>query len=257
MKKILALMLSALMMVAVFTGCNKSAGKDGETTGNGSSFKVQNGQTIATIKVKDFGEIKVALFPDVAPKAVENFTTHAKDGYYNGLKFHRIIADFMIQGGDPKGDGTGGESIWGKPFEDEFSSNARNFTGALSMANSGPATNGSQFFIVNSPPITVPDEAKEYLKSSGVETKTNYMSEYINAIRQNSGYEAIEYSKDDLKKYEKEGGTPWLDNAHTVFGQVYEGLDLVKKIMDQAASDSGQPTKDVIIESITISEYKG
>ena len=93
------------------------------------------------------GVIKIKLFPEYAPKAVENFKTHAKNGYYDGLTFHRIINEFMIQGGDPNGDGSGGESIWGVPFEDEFSTEVLNYRGAF-MANSGPNTNGSQFFIV-------------------------------------------------------------------------------------------------------------
>ncbi len=94
------------------------------------------------------GTIEIELRADLAPKAVENFTTHIKDGYYNGLIFHRIIKQFMIQGGDPTGTGRGGVSIWGKPFKDEFSSQALfNKVGILAMANSGPNTNGSQFFI--------------------------------------------------------------------------------------------------------------
>lgn len=108
---------------------------------------------IAVIKT-DKGDIKVRLFPEEAPKAVENFVTHAENGYYDGLIFHRVIKDFMIQGGDPKGTGTGGESIWGKPFADEFSSELHNFRGALSMANAGPNTNGSQFFIVQADSVS-------------------------------------------------------------------------------------------------------
>ena len=100
----------------------------------------------ATIKTNK-GDMKFNLLSDAAPKAVENFVTHAKNGYYDGLIFHRVIKDFMIQGGDPTGTGCGGESIWGKPFEDEFSIDARNYYGSLSMANSGTNTNGSQFFI--------------------------------------------------------------------------------------------------------------
>ena len=96
----------------------------------------------------NYGTIKIRLFPKVAPKAVENFKTHVENGYYDGLTFHRVIEGFMIQGGDPIGNGTGGESIWGKPFEDEFDINYHNFRGTLSMANAGPNTNGSQFFIV-------------------------------------------------------------------------------------------------------------
>ena len=94
------------------------------------------------------GTIKLRLFPEKAPKTVENFVTHAKEGYYDGLTFHRVINGFMIHGGDTLGNGTGGESIWGRPFEDEFDVELRNFRGALSMANAGPCTNGSQFFIV-------------------------------------------------------------------------------------------------------------
>lgn len=233
-KKIISLLLSVVMITAVFTGCEK---KKKENT--------------ATIKIKDFGEITVELYPDAAPKAVENFTTHAKKGYYDGVSFHRIITDFMMQGGDPKGDGTGGESIWGKPFEDEFSEK-RHITGALSMANSGPNTNGSQFFIVYAKPIEVPDQAKESFKSYNIKTETGYMKEYINAVRQQGKSEPIEYSKEDIKNYEKKGGTPWLDNKHTVFGQVVDGMDVVKKIMNETSTEDGEPKKSVVIEKITV-----
>jgi len=93
------------------------------------------------------GNIELELFPDVAPLAVENFMTHIKNGYYNKIAFHRIIRGFMIQGGDPTESGRGGESIWGKPFKDEFKSKTFNKPGILAMANAGPGTNGSQFFI--------------------------------------------------------------------------------------------------------------
>ncbi|CAF23857.1 MULTISPECIES: peptidylprolyl isomerase [Candidatus Protochlamydia] len=104
-------------------------------------------QPIAQIETTQ-GTIEVALRPDVAPKATENFIKHAKDGYYNGVIFHRVIKGFMIQGGDPTGTGRGGESIWNKPFEDEVSDNVKfDRPGLLAMANAGPKTNGSQFFI--------------------------------------------------------------------------------------------------------------
>ncbi|HBO57618.1 MAG: peptidylprolyl isomerase [Puniceicoccaceae bacterium MED-G31] len=94
------------------------------------------------------GSIEFKLFEDIAPKTCENFTTHIKNGYYNGIIFHRIIESFMIQGGDPTGTGMGGESIWGKPFEDECAQDVTfNKSGLLAMANAGPGTNGSQFFI--------------------------------------------------------------------------------------------------------------
>ncbi|OIO58695.1 MAG: peptidylprolyl isomerase [Verrucomicrobia bacterium CG_4_10_14_3_um_filter_43_23] len=94
------------------------------------------------------GEIELTLMPEVAPKACENFITHVKNGYYDGIIFHRVIPGFMIQGGDPSGNGTGGESIWGKEFEDECKGDVKfNEPGMLAMANRGPSTNGSQFFI--------------------------------------------------------------------------------------------------------------
>lgn len=109
------------------------------------------GDTIATF-VTSMGDIQVRLFPEHAPKTVENFTTLAKDGKYDKTIFHRIIADFMIQGGDyTNHNGTGGKSMWGTEFEDEFHDDLTHLKGALSMANAGPGTNGSQFFIVHAP----------------------------------------------------------------------------------------------------------
>lgn len=109
--------------------------------------KPQAGEDIAVLNTNK-GTIKIRLFPEAAPKAVENFKSLIQDKYYDGIIFHRVINNFMIQGGDPTGSGMGGNSKWEKPFEDEFDVNFRNFRGALSMANSGPNTNGSQFFIV-------------------------------------------------------------------------------------------------------------
>ena len=98
------------------------------------------------------GTIEFKLFDDIAPKACENFRTHVKNGFYDGVIFHRIIEEFMIQGGDPTGTGRGGESIWGKPFEDECKPDVKfDRSGLLAMANAGPGTNGSQFFITTVP----------------------------------------------------------------------------------------------------------
>jgi len=225
-KKGIALSLTALLIVTMFTGCKKD-GKDNPKTPDNSKT------VIATMVVKDYGTITIELYPEKAPKTVENFVKHSKDGYYNGLTFHRVMFDFMIQGGDPNGDGTGGKSIWGGSFEDEFS-DLRNFTGAISMANSGPNTNGSQFFIVNS--------------------KTSLPKELVNSYRQQQGLEAIDYSASDYKKYEEVGGTPWLDNKHTVFGYVKTGMDVVDKVMQVEVAEGAKPVTPVIIESITIAE---
>ena len=111
------------------------------------------------------GAIKLELYPEIAPKTVENFIGLAKENYYDGVIFHRVISDFMIQGGDPTGTGMGGKSIWGEQFEDEFSPYLFNLRGALSMANAGPGTNGSQFFIVTAP--EVPANMMEQMTGAG------------------------------------------------------------------------------------------
>ncbi len=183
----------------------------------------------ATIKTNR-GDMTFVLFPEIAPKAVENFTTHAKNGYYNGLIFHRVIKDFMIQGGDPMGTGIGGESIWGTPFEDEFSVEAHNYYGALSMANAGPSTNGSQFFIVQAK--TAPQQMLEQMEQL---TDKGYPRECID------NYKAV-------------GGTPWLDYHHTVFGQIIEGKDVLEDIAAVKTAPGDKPLYDVVIETIEITE---
>ena len=188
----------------------------------------QKGDTLAVMHT-NMGDIKIKLFPEKAPKTVENFVTHSKNGYYNGLKFHRVINDFMIQGGDPRGNGTGGESIWGGSFSDEFDPELHNLRGALSMANSGPDTNGSQFFIVQA--REVPSNMLEQMRDL-----------------EDNGFPA-----DITAAYEVLGGTPWLDFRHTVFGQVTEGMDVVDAIA-AVETVNDVPRSDVIIESIEVTE---
>lgn len=188
----------------------------------------QKGDTLAVMHT-NMGDIKIKLFPEKAPKTVENFVTHSKNGYYNGLKFHRVINDFMIQGGDPRGNGTGGESIWGGSFSDEFDPELHNLRGALSMANSGPDTNGSQFFIV---------QARE--------VPSNMLEQMRNL--EDNGFPA-----DITAAYEALGGTPWLDFRHTVFGQVTEDMDVVDAIA-AVETVNDVPRSDVIIESIEVTE---
>ncbi len=146
MNKILLTALALLFVL--FTGCNA---KDSNVTApevkKAISSDTNKKETLVTIKTNQ-GDIVLKMFPKVAPLAVENFVTHAKEGYFDGLIFHRVIKDFMIQGGDPTGTGRGGESIWKKEFVNEYAPNVvfdRPFL--LAMANHGPNTNGSQFFI--------------------------------------------------------------------------------------------------------------
>lgn len=178
----------------------------------------------ATIKTNQ-GEIVVQLFEKLAPKTVKNFIELASKGYYDGVTFHRVIPDFMIQGGDPTGTGRGGESTYGHPFEDEFSDQLFNFNGALSMANAGPNTNGSQFFIVSNE--HVPANMIDQMKMVG----------YPQAV--------IDY-------YQEHGGTPWLDHRHTVFGQVIKGMDVVQAISKVQRDQMDKPKDDVVMEKVTI-----
>lgn len=113
-----------------------------------ANLKAEETMTTIFVFETNQGTFEVTLKPEVAPKACENFSKLIAKGYYDGIIFHRVIKDFMIQGGDPTGTGRGGSSIWNKSFEDEFSSSVKfNKKGLLAMANAGPNTNGSQFFI--------------------------------------------------------------------------------------------------------------
>ena len=208
----------------------------------------QKGEEIAVITTS-LGEIKVKFCPLEAPKAVENFISLSKKGYYNGLTFHRVISDFMIQGGDPEGTGTGGESIWGKDFEDEFSPNMYHFRGALAMANSGADTNGSQFYIVQKPTISEGyfDYVKQVIDQYG-STELLYNQSTNKIFRTN-------YSDLVKAKYEEIGGTPELDYGYTIFGQAFEGLDVVDAIANVEKDDKDKPLQDVIVEKIEIVNY--
>jgi len=242
MRKSLQALFGLLMVVLVLTACGTST-KEKSQSENAAPETEQKegdqqvGNTVypqLTNEVAEnerlvemetsMGSIKIKLFPEYAPKAVENFIKHSEEGYYDGLIFHRVIKDFMIQGGDPNGNGTGGESIWGDPFEDEFSQNLFNIRGALSMANAGANTNGSQFFIVQSTELD--PSMKSQMEDAG-------------------------YPKEIIDAYE-DGGTPWLDHAHTVFGQVIEGMDVVDEIADVPVDAKDKPEKDVIVQKVKV-----
>ena len=185
------------------------------------------GDQIAIFHIKDYGDITVKFFENVAPKAVENFITHAKEGYYN-----RVIEEFMIQGGDPEGTGYGGESIWGKGFEEELSTEVLPYRGALCMASAGTGTSslGSQFYIVQA---NYKEDMELYLQSYGLE---NFIESY-----KVYGGDLV-----DLVGY----------GQYTTFGQVVSGMDVVDKIAKVETNPSNdKPLEDVVIESIEITTY--
>lgn len=244
MKKLLLIAGLTLATLLTLTACSSSKNSTGATDDSGSTASMKdtndekrkklnalelpqlstavadNEDSVEMVTSK--GSITIKLFPEIAPKAVENFMTLAKKGYYDGVTFHRVINDFMIQGGDPDGTGTGGESIWGEGFGLEISDQLYHIRGALSMANTGAEnSNGSQFFIV---------QAKDDVKSGLLDTK---------------------YPQDILDAY-SEGGSPTLDGSYTVFGQVIKGMDIVDAIAAVETDDNDKPTSDVTITKINI-----
>ena len=227
------------------------------------------GRPTAVIKTT-LGDITVQLYPQEAPKAVENFLTHAKNGYYDGIIFHRVIQDFMIQGGDPTGTGRGGESIWGESFEDEFSHKLHNFRGALSMANSGINTNGSKFFIVQcADPLTDATAQSAMLQWTvnrfqreldlAPQAEAEALMKELNtklAAYQGEGFpqEMLDEYQPAVEQYKKVGGTPHLDYKHTVFGQVISGMEVVDAIAGVKTGSGDKPSEDVKILGIQVNE---
>lgn len=187
----------------------------------------KKGETIANIHTT-MGDIKVKFFKTEAPNAVENFIKLSEKDYYDGLIFHRVMADFMIQGGDPTGTGMGGESFYGKAFADEFSDKLHNFRGAMSMANSGANTNQSQFFMVQRKETG--EEVDQFMQKNKLDEKLQ-------------------------KEYQEKGGTPWLDNKHTVFGQIFEGIEVLDKIAGVEVDKDSRPIEEVKILDIEILKY--
>ena len=254
--KILLLVFVTVIMLLVLTGCegenatqikinnsdttsnttNNTENEEGEVKLSDIDFKSaaekqmampNSGDTVAIMHIKDYGDVKFKFFEDVAPKAVENFLTHAREGYYNGLTFHRVINEFMIQGGDPKGDGTGGESIWGEGFGTELDYTLVPYRGSLCMAMSSlPNSIGSQFFITQA---HYSEDMYSYLKNSLPVSLMNQYKEY--------------------------GGYLSLYMQYTVFGQVYEGMDIIDKIAAVETDENDKPITDVVIESIEVTTY--
>ena len=222
------LVFIAVLLCFALTACSTKIVNLSKVESNEVQFaQPQSGDTVATIKT-NMGDIKVILYPQYAPLAVENFITHAQNGYYDGVIFHRVIEDFVIQSGDPEGTGYGGKSIWGLDFSDEFSDNLHHYTGALSMANKGEDTNGSQFFIVTcQPQTTITNEIALLMEQAG------WRNEVIDA-------------------YKQAGGTPNLDYKHTVFGQVYEGLEIAFNISFAKTDIKDKPKEAIVIETIEV-----
>ncbi|MGN1318680.1 MAG: peptidylprolyl isomerase [Lachnospirales bacterium] len=215
---------------------------DGTITISNSSLiqfsDVKEGETLAIIYT-DLGDIIIRFFPQYAPKAVENFIGLAKQGYYNGVSFHRVINGFMIQGGDPTATGAGGNSIWRRPFENEVCRELRNFRGALAMANAGENTNTSQFYIVQNNKL---DKNVEIAAKNQLEQQKN------------TDNKNLPFPNEVLEKYIEIGGAPHLDFGYTVFGQVIEGMEVVDKIAEVETDANDKPINDIVMNRVDIIE---
>ncbi len=243
------------------TGALSLAACQGQEQGQGSESSSalpqltapEKGEEIIVLKTT-MGYIKLRVFPDEAPKAVENFITHARNGYYDGVIFHRIIENFMIQGGDPDGTGSGGESIWGGGFGYE-KNNLRHFKGALAMAHSSlPDSNGSQFYIVQNSDAS---SMSDLLEMQDEPAHQLLQQRQVQALDENGNtlYWRDIFPTDVLNEYIKSGGSYHLDlqynlDGHTVFGHVIEGMDVVDAIAAVPVDGSGKPDTDVVIERV-------
>ena len=244
-KKNIVAIACCLAMTAALSGCGQknisvsdskkaattSAASEASNIAFGSDVRnftaPEKGEKIIILKVKDYGEIKIKLFPEYAELGVENFLGLAEQNYYDGIIFHRIINNFMIQGGDPTGTGRGGQSIYGEKFDGGVDPHLIHVSGALAYANSGStSTNGSQFYIV----------------TGNTYTESQFPENYPESAKQ---------------AYLKAGGYPYLDGGYTVFGQVFDGLDIVFKLQQVQTDSNDKPLKDVVIESLTVGEYNG
>lgn len=208
----------------------------------------EQGEKIAVLEVEGYGTIKMRLFPDNAPKAVENFKTLAKEGKYDGVPFHRVIKDFMIQTGDTSLNGGDGKDIWGSGFGIEVSDTLHHYSGAVAMArtNDMKAGQSSQFYIVS-------NENIKQIADSQFDSFETQLSAAGNSVT---------YSDKVRELYNEKGGYPPLDMQYTVFGQVFEGLDVVNQIA-AVECEMGQdrqmssPVEKVVISKAQIVAYEG
>ena len=276
--KIKNIILSAMIAAGCIFGAAACKSSDsvsdnhvsGDITGNVGDVAPKNGDLIAEFEINGFGTIRAVLFPDAAPTGVENFRLLADAGYYDGLTIHRVVEDFMFQGGSLNGDGTGGDALVNDgSFGVETANNMRHFYGALCYANA-MGTNTTQFYIVNNDePQELGDDfsyiysyAEMYAQtaaSAGSDAERDYYNFQADYYRNMASW--AENATEDIKsKYKQVGGTPTLDGNYTVFGQVYDGFDVIESISavqveDNGMSEISKPVQEITINSVTVYEY--
>lgn len=255
-------------------GDNSGSGSvsDSVIAGNVGDVAPQKGDLVAEIEIKGFGTIRAVLFPDAAPIGVENFRLLADGGFYDGLTIHRVVSDFMFQGGSLNGDGTGGDALVnGGSFGVETDNNLRHFYGALCYANA-MGTNTTQFYIVNSRKsqelggdysyiYDYADQYEQAAESAGSDDEKKYYNFQASYYR-NMASSAENATEDIKSKYKEVGGTPTLDGNYTVFGQVYEGFDVIESVSAAEVEDNGmgevsKPVQEITIASVKVYEFEG
>ena len=291
------ILLSAVLSAGVMlssAGCSLFGGDSAASSGNIGDITLADGDKVAVIEFKDYGTVKAKLFPDLAPVGVQNFIKLAEQGYYNGLKIHRVIQNTYIQGGSLNGDGTGGTAAYvgedaadnATTFPIEVSENARNFYGALGYAADAYGNNSVQFYIVsNKTPADTSKISADKVQAKADELASKLAGEsaadgdsngtaeatvtdseknlltYQRAYYSNNASFIKKNGEQAAEKYKKVGGLYQIDGGYTVFGQVYEGFDVIDKINDvsvttNASGEKSMPIQDVIISSVTIETVK-
>ena len=192
------------------------------------------GEDIVIMTIRYYGDVKIRLFPDQTAKGAENFKKLTESGFYDELKFHRVVDGFVIQGGDPRGDGTGGQDCWGSKegFAQTISPNLCHFTGAVAYAIGGDKLNKSQFYFVTGE-IQTDDSFAQYREK---------------------GYT---FSPEAEAMYKKIGGVPYLDGGYEVFGQIFDGMEYVLEIQKTPTGADEKPKKPVVIEKAVVAKYDG
>lgn len=253
--------LAAVLIISTMTACSGS----GKATGNVKDVVLENGDTFAVITIQNFGDITVKLFPEIAPKAVEQFVSLAERGYYDGKTIHRVIENTLIQGGSLVGDGTDGNVYENAYFANETSDKARHFNGALCFAN-GEKGNYCQFYFVsNNKALDLTKIAENIRTQLADETiaarltaeKKKYYEDYCKSIELTSA--------EVLEKYNEAGGVFRLDGEDTVFGQTIDGFDVIEAIskvevvsgneIDDNNKILSKPSSTIIIEKVEIVHF--
>ena len=230
-KRILPVLLAVLLCLGL-CGCGSetaetAAEAKGEVFADADVLQFRQPESDALVAVFDTSEgvFSAVLYPQAAPQAVQNFVTLAREGAYDGLDFHRVLEDFIVQTGDTNG--SGGQSIWGIGFTPERSDLLHHYTGALAMA--GIQSNHSQFFVVNCPQDSVGDPLVEKMRAES-------------------------WSEEVITAYTQAGGAPYLDGVHTVFGQVFHGMDTVRALEEAALlPDAAAP----VLNRVSITDFAG